>query len=201
MRIENEIKSFLRSTAQDKTLLQSNLDAFYEKYQNLLPSFPSGEYKKKMMRYLVENADGETDKIEEVACPFYEKELRGIFQILQKAPTRMQGLDRGKCMFLCMIYKKQHYHESGWIRFSPEAILSPACDKKEIDKIVKGDFFSCLVNYGFDMRVIGSKSPTVCYTVPTVDFEHDKGEVVAYYRAQDWSICLRHLEELNGITN
>ena len=86
-----------------------------------------------------------------------------------------------KKLFYCLVVqKKLHPHSSGWVRLDWPAILTIAFEDYEAKKI-KIERLSDLRPYGMDMRVIGSKNPVLCFSIP--DFATE--EVVAEQMRKD----------------
>lgn len=178
-KIEREVENFLKTSKNDVEMLDKDEEKFYNKYKDLLPSYPDGEYKKTLMRYFV--FWNKNKFVEEIALyPIYQKEMDILQKIWDDGEKKYEDAMRVCLMACCMIYKKAHSHENGWIKYEPEKIVGGLYADWYINDFLKTNSFAELISYGFDMRVIGRKNPIVCYTVPTVDDDEDKGEPVCW---------------------
>lgn len=167
--IKDEINFFLKET-YNKFNNNIEWDSFYEDYKHLLPHFPDGEYKKNFMKFLYETSSIPSAENECICVSFYKKDC----ELLKK--IKFENQDNYEDLLLemaaLMFWKKAHPHENGWIKYEPCLIFDSIKDK------IKDNFQNLtldnLLKYGFDMRVIGSKKPIVCYTVPTSDDSDDE---------------------------
>ena len=176
--IENQVRDFIKEAEKDAKLYDSDYSAFYEKYKSFLVIYPEGEYKKKLVRDIMEAHLLSEPESNLAAFPFYQKEIDILKSIYFSDPPIEYGDD---VMCALMLWKKQHPHEGGWIEYDIERILQYTFSASIIHDIVHHKTtLQDLVRFGFDMRVIGSKNPTVCYTVPTADEDEDRGKPVGY---------------------
>ena len=175
--IESQVYNFIKKSEKDVNLYENDYPAFYEKYKSLLPAYPNGEYKKTLMKDMVEARLFEEDLEAIPAFPFYQKE----YDLLRKIFFDDKVEYGVEVMALLMLWKKQHPHEGGWIEYNAERTLHYTFSSQIVYDIIHHETtFQDLVAYGFDMRVIGSKNPIVCYNVPTADEDEKKGKPLGY---------------------
>lgn len=167
IKFDREIREFLEAASGDEGLLLSSPDAFYEKYKDYLPSYPSGEYKKTLFNRVFLN-NKEQVKVPETT-PLYSEEEVAFLSGIESAYLR-------KIMLCLLSWAKRHPHESGWVKYDLWAILDGFFTVQQIDKVQHSGAMASLAQYGFDMRVIGSKNPIVCYMVPELGGEKIKTE-------------------------
>ena len=160
-------------------------NGIYEKYKELLPSFPECEAKKMIFKSILE----ETPKEEEdhTLYPFYDDEVEWLLSV--------NGEKTRKAMLCFVFWKKKNPHETGWIRYEPEKIFGLLFSRREVFDIIKRPaLVTRCVAYGLDMRVVGSKNPIICYSLPK--FEDSKEEeIYANVSAVELEVFWRHLVE------
>ena len=160
-KIYKEIKELRERVSYAEYVLDK--DTVYEKNKDLLGSFPECEVKRLIFEQVLltaESADKDGTKY-----PFYADEIDWLFSIT--------GEKTRKAMLCLLFWKKQNPHESGWIKYDVDKIFSPLFSDVEIDEMDrrKTVLNRCYEN-GLDMRVVGSKNPIVCYSLP--EFEQDE---------------------------
>ena len=197
-KIELEVENFLKTSKNDVEMLDKDEEKFYDKYKDLRPSYPDGEYKKMLMRYF--HFWNKTSSVEELTMyPIYRKEMDILQKIWDDGEKKYEDAMRVCLMTCCMVYKKAHPHANGWIKYEPEKIVGGLYADWYIQDFLKTNSFAELIPYDFDMRVIGSKNPIVCYTVPTVDEEGDKGEPVCWAGLDSSGQVLRFVNEAGEV--
>lgn len=130
---------------------------------DFIPSIPPGEYKKDVLLRILSNYDIKTNKDQQEEQ--YYTFVTGEVELLQSI------MDEELCyvMFGLMLYKKKHPHSSGWIKLDKEElgeILYPKrkTPYKGLELIYKKGYEQGLI----DFRVIGSKNPITCFSIPEV---------------------------------
>lgn len=148
-------------------------------YKNYIPSLPSGEYKKQILcdafkkfYFTLSLTESEDPKVSFTSAEV--KFLRGISKKEIK-----------ELFYLLFFYKKQHEHPSGWIRFDFEEVVRPASQWIVRTKYKREDM-SALVEYGFEMRSIGSKAAIPCFKLPDIEDSENMFEVGYLDLEQKW---------------
>ena len=182
MKFDKEVQEFLTASMDDAKLFCWDFPAFYEKYKDFLPSYPEGEYKKILLKRVFETAHIVKDP-STMEYDWSETEEAFLNSIEDKLCRR--------AMFAFMLWAKEHPHEGGWIEYDFWNIMIRFFTAKEIDRIQHSRFLQSLVPYGFDMRVVGSKNPIVCFQIPVLD----EGEIIGKVSGKKWPKCLIEEEE------
>lgn len=183
LKFDKEVRVFLTSSMEDAPLFYSDFSTFYEKYKDFLPSYPEGEYKKILIKRVFETA--QVDKAASIEeYDWFETEETFLSSFEDKTLRRV--------MFALMLWAKEHPHEGGWIDFDLWNIFIRFFTAKEVDEIKHSDTLQKLIPYGFDMRVVGSKNPTVCFQISV----EKGGEIIGKVSAEKLPKCL--IEEENN---
>lgn len=159
-KIDAEVREFLVKALSMQNEDKTDDQIIEELCDMVCPSFPKGEYKKKLLGKFL----SDFKRAQEEYVPFDEititrKEFEWLADI-KSIRTRKQVL----CL---IVWKKLHNHPSGWIKFNKEDIFSLLFSQKEF-KQMEADrkaYIDCFNNYS-ELRVIGSKNPIVCYSLP-----------------------------------
>lgn len=104
-----------------------------------------------------------------ILIKLYQYEVDFLCKVGQK--NRIKEL-----FYSVIIYEKLHPHESGWIKFDIDELADIAFYGNSKRDIRQEDFYP-LVQYGLDMRVVGSKEAIPCYKLPDM-FDENKQDVV-----------------------
>ena len=177
LKFDKEVRVFLTSSMEDAPLFYSDFSTFYEKYKSLLPSYPEGEYKKILMKRVFETA--QVDKLASIEEYDWSETEETFLNSLEDKTLR-------RVMFALMLWTKEHPHEGGWIDFDLWNIFIRFFTAKEVDEIKHSDTLQKLIPYGFDMRVVGSKNPTVCFQISV----EEGGEIIGKVSAEKLPKCL-----------
>lgn len=79
----------------------------------------------------------------------------------------IEDVNMQRAMFAFLLWRKSHPHESGWIRFDAEGIGEIAKQVGASSKFILTELVAEARKVNMiDMRVIGSKSPILCYSLP-----------------------------------
>lgn len=160
-------------------------NGIYEKYKELLPSFPECEAKKMIFKSILEEAPREEEDL--TLYPFYRNEVKWLISV--------NGEKTRKAMLCFVFWKKKNPHETGWIRYEPEKMFGLLFSRREVFDIIKRPaLVTRCVTYGLDMRVVGSKNPIICYSIPTFG-ENAEEEICAKVSASELEEFLKKLKE------
>lgn len=159
-KIDAEVQEFIVKALSSKNEGKTDEQIVEELWETSCPSFPKGAYKKKLlMRFLSDFRRAQEEYVPFGDIVITQKEHEWLSKV-KKVRTRKQ--------LLCLIvWKKLHNHPSGWIRFDGEEIFSLLFSKKEYKQMESEPraYVDCFSNYS-ELRVIGSKNPIVCFSLP-----------------------------------
>lgn len=161
-KINKEVSEFLILAS---SLLDQGKDEeqIVEELIDTCPSFPKGEYKKKLLLKFLQDFKR---SLEENLC----LDEIVIYQSEKEYLEKISDIDTRKQVLCLIIWKKMHDHPSGWIKFDREKVFKLIYTDKEFveqEKNLKA-YNNCFSNYA-ELRVIGSKNPIVCYSIPYME--------------------------------
>lgn len=141
-----------KSEAQKEALVEENSDKY-------LTALPAGEYKKVVLRKILER-EMMRDSLEgRRRIDLYESEI----EFLKSLPN-----DFIKRVFYSLICRaKLHPHDSGWIELDFKKTMKFGFPEAKASKIKIEQLAACKP-YGFECRVVGSTNPILCFKVPVV---------------------------------
>ena len=154
-----------KSSAEIAEFIQNN-------YDNYFTNLPSGEYKQELLRKVVENKADFINNNQDSKVGFSQTEVEILKNIKPQQTKRL--------IYCLMCQAKFNPHEGGWIRLDWPKCLKYGFNQKEILKLRLENLQVC-VEYGMEMRVIGSKNPIVCFKIPLCE-----GPVVIEVGHNDW---------------
>lgn len=159
-KIDAEVHEFIVKALSSENEGKTDEQIVEELWETSCPSFPKGAYKKRLlMRFLSDFRRAQEEYVPFGDVAITQKEHEWLSKV-KKVRTRKQ--------LLCLIvWKKLHNHPSGWIKFDSEEIFSLLFSKKEYKQMQSEPraYVDCFSNYS-ELRVIGSKNPIVCFSLP-----------------------------------
>lgn len=130
-----------------------------------LPSLPKGEYKRDVMLKLLHDykVKMEAGELRGPLITFYKEEVKYM--------RSMEASDKIRFLYLVLttLYKEKP-HPSGFSRFDDHFALKKASKLGSFGPFCPLDLKN-LIFTGFEMRVIGSKQPILCFKLPHAKFE------------------------------
>lgn len=122
-----------------------------ENIMNILDCFPNGEYKIKIVKKIYDDFMSKEEEPHKL-LKFYNTEDEFIKTI--------ENNDIKAVFYSFFALHKMSMHESGWDRYTFEEL----CDLSGIKKLKREDIPPVL-KYGIDLRVSGSKQPTLTFKI------------------------------------
>ena len=126
-------------------------------WEALMPSVPNVPEKCDALKRVLKKFLEDRGLLSDFEVELTTKDLEAINNVV--------GYQNKKIFYSLLCWYKANYHESGWVKFHYPKCLRCAFNKEDA-KNVPISCFSGLKKYGFDMRVVGSKNPTLCFKVP-----------------------------------
>lgn len=193
LKIDSEVADFIIKALSFESGGLTDEQVVEELADTVCPSFPNGEYKKKLLyRFLYDFRRAQEEYVHFDDVRITRKEFEWLAKV-KKIKTRKQ-------LFCLIVWKKLHNHPSGWIRLDKEEIFSLLFTPNEIRQMNLDPYgyTDCFGGYS-ELRVIGSKNPIVCYRLPEeiesqsevwISFNPDNEKDICWIRDlfnYDWS--------------
>lgn len=154
-----------------------------QKQDELFPNFVNGEYKKEMILKAIDNANKPKEEIQKTVLIYVDeiKKINSLPHLIEK-----------QLLYCLIVYERLHPHSSNWIHFEYKKIIEILFNEKQMAKIRREDF-SCLIQYGLDFRVVGSKMSMACYKLP--DMSRDEVAFEFLYSKEN---CKKNFQEITN---